>query len=330
MFKKIIGISAITLLCLTQAIAQLYTGTTGMYIKSGTTLTADSLVLIPSSDLNLNNITIARSNIAVEGISGQSILQVYNLSGPLIFQGTAGMQYNTAQLNGNSAATLALAYNDVVSGNWITTSGTTVNTGTNYLYQTFATPVSLTGITATTFGVILPIVLTEFTAGAEGNRVRLDWEMIATDKSTFCEVQHAADGKHFSRLGKVSLFEGRHSYNLYDDQPVEGMNFYRLRWEDETGAEKFSSIRSVLFNHSQQQGLTLYPLPAKDILHLNVLQSPGYGSYVLLSSIDGKILVRKELSEKTMTLDLQLYPSGIYILTHYDGISARHYKVEKR
>jgi hypothetical protein len=329
MLKRIIGVPAIALLSMAQAFGQLYTGTTGMYIKSGTTFITDSLVLIPSADLNLNNITISRSDTAVQGISGSSIQQVYNLSAPLTFQGAAGIYYNTAQLNGNAAAALALAYNNVVSGSWVTTSGTSVNTGTNYLSQTFATPVQLAGITATTFGVILPVTLVDFTARAEANKVRLDWEMNATDKITFCEVQHAADGKHFRKLEQLSIIAGNHKYNLYDTQPLPGINFYRLRWKDETGAEKFSSIRSVLFSNSRQQELTLYPLPVKDLLHIDLSDNRGNGSYVSLSAIDGKVIMRKDFSTKKMILDLQSYPPGMYILTYYDGVSARNYKVDK-
>jgi hypothetical protein len=330
MLKRIIGVTAIALLFMTQAFAQLYTGATGLYIKSGTTLATDSLILIPSSDLNLNNTTITHSDTVVQGIGGASIEQLYKLSAPLTFQGTAGMYYNTAQLNGNAAATLALAYNDVVSGNWVTTTGTTVNTGTNYLSETFSTPVQLSGITATTFGVILPITLANFTARAESNSVRLDWEMNTTDKSTFCEVQHAADGKHFNMLEKVMLLAGNHTYNLYDNQPLQGMNFYRLVWQDEAGNKKFSPIRSVLLSNNQQQELMLYPLPAKDLLNISISGNPGIGSYILLSGIDGKVLVRKVFSAKTMSLDLHSYPAGMYILTHYDGSIARQYKVGKQ
>lgn len=330
MLKKIIGVAAIASLPMTQASAQLYTGTIGLYIKSGTTLSTDSLVLIPSADLNLDSTTITYSDTAVQGIGGASIQQVYKLSTPITFQGTAGLYYNTALLNGNAATTLELAYNDVVSGNWITTSGTTVNTGTNYLSQTFGTPVQLSAVTATTFGVILPITLVDFTARAEANRVRLDWEMNITDKNTFCEVQHSVDGKHFRKLEKVSLMTGNHKYSLYDNQPLHGVNLYRLRWEDETGLEKFSSVRSVLFGNNQQQELTLYPLPAKDLLNIIIQDNLRNGSYILLSGIDGKILMRKELSAKTMSLDLHSYPAAMYILTYFDGVSAHQYKIDKR
>lgn len=329
MFKRIISVPAIVLLSMTQTFAQLYTGITGLYIKSGTTLTTENLILIPSSDLALDSTTITHSDTVVQGISGASIEQLYKLSAPLTFEGVAGMYYNTAQLNGNATATLALAYKDVVSGSWVTTSGTTVNTGINYLSKTFSTPVQLSGITATTFGVILPIMLVDFTASAEGNRVRLDWEMNATDKNTFCEVQHSADGKHFRKLEKVSLIRGNHKYICYDNQPLQGVNFYRLRWEDETGLEKFSSIQSVLFSNNQQQGLTLYPMPARGLLNIGVPGNPGDGSYILLSDINGKILTRKDISTKTTSLNLQPYPAGMYILTHYDGTSVRHYKIDK-
>ena len=330
MLKKIICFQAFALLAATQALAQLYVGPgASMYVAANTPITTDSLVLIPSVAMTLGSTEFTHSNTPVPGLSGgASILQAYTLATPLNFQGTIGLYYTDDELNGNAEPNLQLAYNNGTTGNWVTTTGTTVNTSTHYLSRVFSTPIQFAGITATSTGVALPISILDFTARAEEQRVRLDWEMTVTDP-VVCEVERSADGHRFSALEKVALNTANRTYRIYDNQPLQGTGFYRLRWNEGNGIAKYSPVRSVVMGSPAQQGLTLYPVPVHNRLYLNLSGTAAEGSYVTLASMDGKTLIRKDFSGETMSLDLQVYPTGIYLLTHYNGASIRHYKIDK-
>lgn len=308
--------------------AQLYTGsTTGMHIKSGTTVSADSLVLIPDADLTITGTLLTVTDTPVTATGGASILMVQHLSNPLLFQGTVGLYYRDDQLNGNTATNLQLAYRDSLPGSWTTTSGTTVNTTAHYLSYTFAAPAQLSMITATSAGVNLPLNLTRFTATAEANRVRLDWDLFADDIFDIA-VQRAADGKHFQTIGTVLADQKQSSYHFFDKAPLAGPNHYRLYWKDED-KEKFAPIRTVVFRPNSDK-LSLYPLPAADVLHIAFPVPPEQGSYIQLLSIDGKTLFRKNCREHAMSLDMKSYPAGMYLLSWINGGTASHYRIEKR
>jgi hypothetical protein len=327
MLKNFLCFQAMLLLTAAPAVAQLYIGPTAyMQVKGGTTMTIDSVLLIPSANLSLNNIKFLHSNTP---LMGPSISHVYTTGVPFNFQGTLGLYYADAQLNGNTAATLQLAYRDGGS-NWITTTGTTVNITTHFLSRTFAAPVLLSGVTAASGGVPLPVTIFDLAAYAEQGRVRLDCEIEATDDGAVCELERSSDGKKFAYLEQVPVTTNNRSYRLYDNEPETGANFYRLRQVGETGNIVYSRVCKVIFDNDTRDQLTLYPIPANDILYLNLGASPAKGSYISLTSMDGKALLHKNLSgEQVMSIDLQAYPSGSYVLTYYNGTNVRHYKIKK-
>lgn len=327
MVKRYLFLPAAVLLLHTTATAQLHVGAaTSMYVKSGTTLATDSLVLVPSADLILDSITIQGNNSVVNGITGgASIVQVAVLSAPLSFAGTVGLYYDDAQLNGNAAATLELAYD--AGGYWITTTGTTVNTTSHYLSQTFSTPVDLSSVTATSPGVTLPVGIYSFDAQAEGGRARLDWQVTSALQPASFELQRSADGRHFTSITQVAAVAGQLRYRTYDERPLAGVNYYRLRVVELDGTEQLSATRSLSF--ADKGGVSFYPVPAGDVLHISITGEPDATGLITLAGIDGKVLHRMPCTQKNSSIDLRAYPAGMYLFTYSGGGRTWRYKIEK-
>lgn len=330
MIRRLFCVSTIGLLAWTQTSAQIYVGGgDGMFIKSGSTFTADSMSLSPSADLALTNITLQQSNTPAQGIGGYSISQLYTLSAPISFQGTIGLFYNPLFLNGNTAATLQLAYRDTATGSWLPASSSSVNTGTSYVSNTFASPVQLSALTAASAGVVLPISLLNFTAKPEGPKVRLDFTINLQAGNGLCIIERSGDGKHFEQLQQMDLTNGEHPYNSYDSRPLQGLNYYRLGWQDETGKKEYSMIRMVFMAEAASQELSFFPVPAGKELHLSLAEMPKEGSYIQLSSLDGRIILKKAIITQSSMLDISNYAAGTYLLSFYNGSILQHYKIEK-
>jgi hypothetical protein len=312
--------SAIGLLTWTQTSAQIYIGSgNGLFIKSGSTFIADSLVLTPTADLSLTNNTFTQSNTPAQGIGGSGISQLYTWSSPFTFQGTAGLFYDPAQLNGNTAATLQLAYRNTTTGDWLPASGSTVNTSTSYVSNVFTTPTQLSAFTAASAGVVLPISLSSFTARAEDRKVRLDFDINLHGENAICNIERSADGKHFTLQQQLNLLAGQHAYNTYDSKPLQGLNHYR----------EVSMIRTVFMADAAATELSFFPVPATDLLQINLLEAPAPGSYLQLSSSDGRMLLKKDVTDQTMSINVAGYPSGVYTLSFYNGTRLSHFKISK-
>ncbi|CAN5419125.1 hypothetical protein BH10BAC2_BH10BAC2_18420 [soil metagenome] len=89
---------------------------------------------------------------------------------------------------------------------------------------------------------------------------------------------------------------------------MQGNNYYRLKAIDKDGKTTYS--KTVLVNISSDKTITLiYPIPAKDILHI---QTNGIASFSLLNQ-DGKILFTTTIGGSG-TMNVSNVPEGVYYL----------------
>jgi gliding motility-associated-like protein len=139
-YCRLIVLVLLSYLSITGAQAQLKAGTEGLYIKAGTTLSSDGLVLNPSADLTLSDLSLEKSATPVTGNAGSGINSVYNFSTPLTFSGILGIYYLAGELNGNAESLLQLAYKSSgTSSSYTVATGTSANISTKYLENTFNT-----------------------------------------------------------------------------------------------------------------------------------------------------------------------------------------------
>ncbi len=109
----------------------------------------------------------------------------------------------------------------------------------------------------------LPVVLTQFTAVAEGtSAVRLTWATASEKNSRHFEVERSADGVSFAQVGTVAAAgttATARTYALLDAALPAGARvlYYRLRQVDLDGTAHYSPVRSV----AVAAGLSLYPNP---------------------------------------------------------------------
>jgi hypothetical protein len=302
-------------------------------VRSGTVVSTDSLTLTPNVDMNLQGLAIQVSYVPVPVPgSGNSIARVCNLISPLNFSGTVGLFFNNSQLNGNTAANLQLVYND--GTNNIITSGSVVNTSTNYITKIFPTAVSLSKVTAANGGVPLAQTIISFTATAEGKRARISWVTEGQQNADHYIVERSADGISWSTLvtTKAKQLPGMQvTYTTYDDQPTEGLNYYKLIVYELTGNNSEAGIRKVLFGSFQNEiQITRFPNPVTDFLTINFSALPPPEATIVLSDVSGRTISQIKVNGRFMKLPMTEMAPGIYTLSYHDNNTQQTWKVEKQ
>ncbi len=167
---------------------------------------------------------------------------------------------------------------------------------------------------------LLPIELLAFRGKQLGAIIQLHWETATERNNSYVEVQRSRDGKRFEALGRV-LGAGNsvtlQRYAFTDEQPLAGVNYYRLRQVDFDGKEEYHRVIAVLFREGKSEGtVQVFPTLAQDQITLALpreLQSPAE---VLVSDLSGRVLLRHTLGVGTQqhTLPLAQLASGHYIL----------------
>jgi hypothetical protein len=176
------------------------------------------------------------------------------------------------------------------------------------------------------WGFTLPVELISFDATQVERTAVLTWETASEQNTDHFIVQRSSDGLGWIEVGRLTA-AGNSSvnvqYNLKDEQPLKGSNYYRLKMVDIDGTIKYSKIRRLDF---QQDGnsIGIYPNPVKDVATLVFAKSPQGEITVKIWNNLGQLQQIHKLtgSRQTYKLNMANMAQGIYYVTVVgDGIN---------
>ena len=319
--QKIIPGLLCLLLAAFPAISQLSVGSTSaLFIANGTTFSIDSLVLIPSVDLTLSSNSIVKVTTPLgsttPGIT--SLGRVYNIGTPFTFSGTVGLVYLDGEIGGNTESLLQIAFNQTGGGTWTTTATSSVNTATNYVSY-LASALTLANISATTLGIVLPIIYSNLVAQLNGQFILVSWEAQSTTVLAGFNVESSADGRTWKKTGYVPAVQGESAYSFKDADLDFSIRYYRIALIDITGETAYTKVTAVhnpavpfnlriAFNGSEgvinflnatPDGIQLYDVSGRLVKKLDVARSTYIignipaGSYILSFKVGASKYVRK-------------------------------------
>ena len=160
----------------------------------------------------------------------------------------------------------------------------------------------------------LPVKLIYFTAIADGNRVRLNWEAANEQDTRVYEIEKSTNAVNFNYLGAVSSRQTSLSaYTDYDPSPVAGWNYYRLKIIDKSGSFFYSPVRAVRFEKGMEQ-VKLFPNPATDVLNVQLPSSYVNSSVITVFGADGKLISSRKPAANMVVMNVSSLASGTYIL----------------
>lgn len=132
-------------------------------------------------------------------------------------------------------------------GNGATTGTVVSGTVATAVQQTAFSPWTLASVSTQN---PLPVELLHFTARPEGDRVRLDWATASERNNAFFTVERSADNAQFAALLEVDGAgdsQQHLAYSAYDEAPLPGTSYYRLRQTDHDGTSTVSVAVPVQF-----------------------------------------------------------------------------------
>ncbi|WNJ19750.1 polysaccharide lyase family 8 super-sandwich domain-containing protein [Pontibacter sp. G13] len=100
----------------------------------------------------------------------------------------------------------------------------------------------------------------------QNDRVKLMWRTASESNNSHFTVERSFDGVAFQAVTEV-LGAGNssteRSYEAYDNQPVDGVSYYRIKQTDYDGAFTYSNLVEVVIDASSSNFLNVSPVPAK-------------------------------------------------------------------
>lgn len=161
----------------------------------------------------------------------------------------------------------------------------------------------------------LPVSLVDFTAQIQGNKTKLAWQTATESNNKEFVVYRSADNGHFTETAKIAgagNSSAPKAYNYYDENPLDGNNYYKLVQVDNNGKETDLGTKILNFSLSAF-GLQLFPNPTDDAV--NVSFGSKKHSALTVMDFNGKVLQKVKIkpTETSLKVSLDNYPTGTYL-----------------
>lgn len=172
----------------------------------------------------------------------------------------------------------------------------------------------------------LPIELTSFTAEENQRKVDLKWITASERNNHYFTIYRSSDLKSWEKVVKIKgkgNSSQETSYSFTDENPLKGMNYYKLKQTDFDGRyEEFNPISILIGNRNS---ISVYPNPAKDVLFIHT-ENQQLQMSLQISDYSGKTIY--SYSGEQQSIDISTLNTGIYFLSiEINGNTERH-KIE--
>ncbi len=140
----------------------------------------------------------------------------------------------------------------------------------------------------------LPVTLVSFTATKNSTQVNLQWVTENEINLVRYDLERSSDGANYTTLTTIPA-RGSSSQLIYktnDNDPFEGINYYRLKITDIGGRFTYSDIATINFH--KKYDFSIWPNPAKDYF---VISNAGNFTQVQIIDAAGKLV--RQLNRST-------------------------------
>lgn len=171
----------------------------------------------------------------------------------------------------------------------------------------------------------LPVELLSFTGTAQNKSIELKWETALEINTEYFLLEHSKDGQNFDYFEKVAAQGNSTSskwYQISDNNPSNGVNYYRLTAYDFDDKNASSSTIAINFENFSTT-LQVFPNPIQgEYLQFEWNSQTHNHLKVSILQLSGQQIFTQQVSisenEQTHSLSIPNLPSGIYILQVQD------------
>ena len=168
----------------------------------------------------------------------------------------------------------------------------------------------------------LPILLTQWKASLYKNSIMLQWTATDETHTTGYLVERSADGIQFEPISPLIPAEHIYpfTYQLIDNEPLNGRNYYRLKIIDADASASWSKIIAGILPLSTS--LRVYPNPAREKIFIKIPASSSISTLAIVH-IDGSVV--KWINTRNLTIvsvDILNLSPGLYYIKNIRGQSS--------
>lgn len=217
---------------------------------------------------------------------------------------------------------------------WFLTVNNSAAPGTTYYFREHGTTCNCTPVSypSLTMSGVLPVKLTSFTVNNKIKTIKLNWTTAMEQSNARFDILRSSDSKNWKTIASVKghgTTNLANSYQIIDENPFNGTNYYQLKQFDLDGNFYLSEIRELNLTADVKSVVSILPNPTHNGITFST--TTKYSNVaVALNAINGSVLYKEAitvLNANSITkLKMQKLPApGLYILTlKAAGLSETH------
>ena len=192
---------------------------------------------------------------------------------------------------------------------------TTINDNSNW--SGTDSPITLN---TTDFSPLLPVTLVNFSASEARNSISLQWQTASEQNNAFFSIQKSINGLNFEQIGRVKgagTTTTPQSYSFVDTNPLNGINYYRLRQVDLDGTETIHQTIVVDFEGSVENQLKVFPTSSNNAINVQLNHTGEKAALINIFNLAGQLIYTDQFEQGVLTksIDITNFVQGQYILT---------------
>ena len=165
--------------------------------------------------------------------------------------------------------------------------------------------------------VPLPVKLVSFKAVKENGSVKIVWQTVEETNNDYFAIERSIDGINYETIMTVSGNRNSTSiinYIQYDNDPLAGISYYRLKQVDLDGTFTYSKIAVINFENTVDWNI--YPNPSDDgSFTITSYFSEGDVICVTVTDVTGNRLRYYNSDLYAQEMQISDLSSGLYIVT---------------
>lgn len=161
----------------------------------------------------------------------------------------------------------------------------------------------------------LPVSFSSFTAQKQDKIVKLSWSTEQEQNSSHFIIERSYDGRNWQAIASIAAAGSSSNhleYMAWDNLPLNGTSYYRIKQVDKDGRMQMSVVRSVNFNAGYS--LTIAPNPATDLIRITMDRISNTVSNIQLFDAAGNLVFKEQTNLSKVNINTSAFARGLYFV----------------
>ena len=176
--------------------------------------------------------------------------------------------------------------------------------------------------------MVLAVKLNSFAVQKVDNSAKITWSTEQETNSDHFVIERSVDGRTWNSIATVAAAGNsnhRINYSMYDNAPMRGINYYRLKEVDKDGKYDYSVTGKALFNSNYTAEVV--PNPATDFINLYIAKTGNQPATIEVLNTEGKVFYKTISAQSHLQINTAGMSKGLYFVKVIDTDNVTTLKV---